>query len=42
MLSGGCVFVDRVSGFMKIKHQVYIDDTETGKSKITFEKDDHS
>ena len=39
MFSGGCVFIDHVSGYVSIKHQVAIKDTETVKSKLTFESE---
>ena len=38
MLSGGCIFIDHVSGYVKIKHQVAINATETVKEKLTFER----
>ena len=31
MFSGGCVFIDHASGYVSIKHQVAINDTETIK-----------
>ena len=42
MYSGGCVLIDHTSGYMSIKHQVAINDTETSKAKITFEREDKS
>ena len=42
MYSGGCVFIDHVSGYMSIKHQVAINATETPKEKLTFEREDQS
>ena len=36
MFSGGCVFIDHASGYVRIKHQVAINATETVKAKITF------
>ena len=38
MFSGGCVFIDRASGYVIIKHQVAINATENVKAKLTFEK----
>ena len=38
MFSGGCVFIDNVSGYARIKHQVAINTTETVKAKQTFER----
>ena len=38
MFSAGCVFIDHVSGYVSIKHQVSINATETLKSKLTFER----
>ena len=32
MFSGGCVFIDHVSGYVSIKHQVAINFTETVKA----------
>ena len=42
MFSGGFVFIDHDSGYVKIKHQVSINATETAKVKLTFERDAHS
>ena len=39
MFSGGCVFIDHVSGYMSIKHKVAINATETVKTKLTFERE---
>ena len=36
MLSGGCVFIDHVSGYIRIKHQLAINATETVNAKLTF------
>ena len=36
MFSEGCVFIDHVSGYVIIKHQVAINSTETVKAKLTF------
>ena len=38
MFSGGCVFIDYVSGYVSIKHQVAINATETVKAKLKFER----
>ena len=38
MLSGGCIFIDHASGYVRIKHQVAINATETVKEKLTFER----
>ena len=38
MFSGGCVFIDHASGYVRIKHQVTINVTETIKEKLTFER----
>ena len=42
MFSGGCVFIDHVSGYVSIKHQLAIKSTETVKAKRTFEREDQS
>ena len=42
MFSVGCVFIDHASCYMSIKHQVYINATETVKEKITFEMEAQS
>ena len=39
MFSGGCVFIDHVSGYVSIKYQVAINSTETVKEKLTFERE---
>ena len=39
MLSGGCIFIDYASGYVRIKHQVAINATETVKAKLTFERE---
>ena len=39
MFSGGCVFVEHVISFMISKNQVAINNTETVKDKITFERE---
>ena len=36
--SGGYVFIDHTSGYVRIKHQVAINATETSKAKLTFER----
>ena len=36
MFSGGCVFIDHVSAYVRIKHQVAINSTENVKAKPTF------
>ena len=40
--SRGCVLIDHASGYMRIKHHVYINTTETLKAKLTFDKKDKS
>ena len=40
--SGGCVLIDHTSGYMRIKHQVAINATETVKAKLTFESEAQS
>ena len=40
--SGGCVLIDHVSGYMRIKNQVAINATENIKAKITFEREQKS
>ena len=42
MFSVGCVFIDHVSGYVRIKHQVAIKATETVKKKLTFEREAQS
>ena len=42
MISGGYVFIEHASGYVIIKHQVAINDTETVKEKTTFERDAQS
>ena len=39
MFSGGYVFIDYVSGSVRIKHQVAIRATENVKAKLTFERE---
>ena len=39
MFSRGCVFIDHSSGYVIIKHQMAIHDTETIKAKLTFERE---
>ena len=36
IFSGGCVFIDHASGYVRIKHQLAINATETVKEKLTF------
>ena len=38
MFSGGCVFIDHVSGYVSTKNPVAINATETVKAKLAFEK----
>ena len=38
MLSEECVFIDHVSGYKSIKHQVAINTTENVKTKLSFER----
>ena len=42
MFSGGCVFIDHVSGYVRIKHLVAINATDTVEEKITFEREAQS
>ena len=42
MYSGGCVLIEHASGYMRIKHQLAINATETIKAKITFDREDKS
>ena len=42
MFSGGCVFIDHVSGYVRIKHPVAINATEIVKAKLIFERRDQS
>ena len=42
ILSGGCVFIDHPIGYVSINHQVAINDTETVKEKITFDREAQS
>ena len=42
MFSGGCVFIDHASGYVSIKHQVAINDTEIVKEKLSFEREAQS
>ena len=39
MFSGGCVFIDHDSGYMRIEQRVAINATETVKAKLTFDRD---
>ena len=38
MFSGRCVFIDHASGYVRIKHQVDINTTETVEAKTTLER----
>ena len=38
MLSGGCVFIDHASAYVRVKHKLAINATETVKAKLTFER----
>ena len=42
MFSGGCVFIDHATGYVSIKHQVAINETETVKEKLTFDREAQS
>ena len=42
ILSGGCVFIDHVSGYIRIKHQGDSNSTETVKLERTFEREAQS
>ena len=42
MFSGGCVFIDHVSAYARIKHQVAINATENVKEKLIFEREAQS
>ena len=42
MFLGGCVFIDHISGYVIIKHQVPINATEFFKETITFEREAQS
>ena len=42
IFSGECVFIEHFSGYVRIKHQVAINATETVKAKLTFESEDKS
>ena len=42
MFSGGCVFIDHISVYVIIKHQVAINNTESVKAKLTFEREAQS
>ena len=39
MFSRRCVFIDYVSGYVSIEHQVAVNATETVKAKLTFERE---
>ena len=42
MFSGGYVFIEHASVYVKIKHHVAINATKTVKAKLTFERKDKS
>ena len=42
MFSEGRVFIDHVSDYVSIKHQVAINATENVQAKLTFEEEDQS
>ena len=42
MFSGGCVFIDHTSGYVRIKNLVAINATENVKAKLTFDREDQS
>ena len=42
MFSGGCIFIEHASVYVRIKHQVAINATETVKAKLTCEMEDQS
>ena len=42
MFSGGCVFIDHFSGYVRIKHLVAINATDTVEAKITVEREAQS
>ena len=42
IFSGGCVFIDHASGYVRIKNQVAINATETVKTKLIFEREAQS
>ena len=42
MFSGGYFFIDHISGYVSIKHQVDIKTTETAKSRLTLERETQS
>ena len=39
IFSGGCVFIEHVSGYVSIKHQMAIKTAENFKAKLTFERE---
>ena len=39
IFSGGFVFIDHASGYLRINHQVAINATETVKEKLAFERE---
>ena len=42
MFSGGCVFIDHSSGYVRIKQKLAINFTKTVKAKLTFEREAQS
>ena len=42
MFSGGCVFIDHASGYLRIKHQLAINATGTVQEKLTFDSEAQS
>ena len=42
MFSVGCIFIDHASGYVRTKHQVAINATETVKETITFDREAQS
>ena len=42
MFSGGYVFINHASGYVRIKHQVAINATKTVKAKLTFDREAQS
>ena len=42
IFSGGCVFIDNYSRYMRIKHQVAINSTENSEAKITLDREAQS
>ena len=42
IFSAGCVFINHVSGYVSIKHQVAINATKTVKAKLNFDREAQS